>query len=596
MIQRDLSARALGLKIKFGLALGLLLLIVIDTAPLSRAWNDWTVRMMLGDEPVAGAVTIVDIDDRSLAAIGRWPWSRSELAAFFSLLALHEPRTLGVDLFFPETGDLADNDLIDSLAASDIVLAVAFDFESAQRAGNLPGLDAQIVPSESGPEAGSPRELGWVGLFPNLAKSISVEQIGHVNIKPGLDGVVRSIPGPVNADGAFVLSFPEQMVNSARGQGGAMDRNAEHIVPYVFDPRSIPTVSAVDVLDGSAPPELLRNRVLVVGSSAAGLADRVSTPLGFAIPGVLLQSMMIESWLAGHTWADASVKSSLIIWVAVAVGLLSLLMIGKMTSARYIVGYALIAMTVLIVNGFDRAINAQMWDPIPLVLVCSVVVGFLSYQVYAAQKIAADRVRNMFQSYVPNAVLDRLLTGDVARFDQGERLRVTVLFADLIGFTPYAEASTPTELTQTMRHVLNTLTEIILKHGGTVDKYMGDGVMAFWGAPLADPDQATHAVQCAIEMQAAILALPYGLRLGVGINTGEATVGNMGSDFRHAYSVLGDSVNVAARLEGQTRQMGHSILLGKTTADECAQPTCSLGEVAIKGKRACIEVFCLQSA
>lgn len=218
-----------------------------------------------------------------------------------------------------------------------------------------------------------------------------------------------------------------------------------------------------------------------------------------------------------------------------------------------------------------------------------------AYHLFELQKLATSRVRDMFESYVPETVVDTLLSGDLDRFDRGERVRVTVLFADLVGFTALAERSPPDELTATVRHVFNTLTAVILDCGGTVDKYMGDAVMAFWGAPLPDEHQEAQAVKCAIQMQDAIAALPYGLKLSIGVNTGMATVGNMGSDFRHAYSVLGDTVNVAARLESQTRALEKNILLGAETASGCSVPTQSMGEIWVKGKQESIEVFCVRS-
>lgn len=593
MKHRGSWAQAPGLKIRLALAGLLLALFLIDTSAISRAWYDLKVQAVIAEPLEATRVTIIDIDDRSLAAVGRWPWSRAELATLFALVALTEPELVAIDLFFPEVGGVEDQELVEVLNDPRFLLATALDFESDQRIGVLPAMTP--TDGESGAVGSNASAAGWVGLFPDLAEILSPSRVGHVNITDDADGVVRTLPGTISADGMAIRNFPSQIVKTLSSAEIFEGREADlHPIPYVFDPRSVTAVSALDVLEGSAPLELLTGRILVVGSSAAGLSDRVLTPMGFAVPGVTLQAMVTEAWLSGQYWQD---RASWSFGLTVLAGFLALAVIWvfpKLTSSRWLLALAGLSLVVLVGNGLDLYWNGRLWDPTVLVLVCIVSVTMLAYQLYALQKLAASRVRDMFQSYVPSGVLDTLLSGDVDRFNRGERAKVTILFADLVGFTRLAEQSDPEALTRTVRHVLNVLTEAILAHGGTVDKYMGDAVMAFWGAPLPNPQQETQAVACAMAMQSAMQELPYGLQIGIGINTGEATVGNMGSDFRHAYSVLGDSVNVAARLESQTRVLGASILLGEATAARCTQATESLGTISVKGKQECIEVFCLQ--
>ena len=571
----------------------LVLLLVVDTDAMSRAWYDVKVRASIEPAPVNSRVTVIDIDDRSLAAVGRWPWSRTELTALLRLLAQHDPHLIAVDLLFPESGGPQDQDLVDLLHDPRFLIAVALDFETEQRSGRLPPNETEQPDDVSTTQLfGEAR--GWVGLFPELTEQVTSSQVGHVNIIDDVDGVVRSLPGRISAGETILTSFPDLIVGRVSGDlERSIPKRTQHLIPYVFDPRVVTSVSALDVLNGSVPAELLTAQILLVGSSASGLSDRVITPMGYAIPGVALQAMAVDAWLSGHYFDDRQHWSMVALLLGIFIGGCVLWWMPVMTDLRWPLALIGLAFLTLCLNWLELRWNQRHWDPTGLIAVCVGSAIVLIYQSYALQRVAAAKIRNMFQSYVPNEVLETLLTGDVDRFHRGERARVTVLFADIVGFTKLAEEAAPEELTQTVRSVFNLLTGLILEHGGTVDKYMGDAVMAFWGAPLPDAQQETRAVACAIAMQSAIQDLPQGLALGIGINTGDATVGNMGSDFRHAYSVLGDSVNIAARLEGQTRHMEASILMGQATASACEQPTRSLGTISLKGKQRCIEVFCL---
>ena len=589
----DSLVRVAGLKIRLVLAVLFGLLFVVDTSSLSRTWYDLKVRTLVSDPVASPRITVVDIDDQSLSAIGRWPWSRVELTTLMSLLQMAEPELIAVDLFFPEPSGDDDLELLALLEDPRFVLVTAFDFQSDQRSGDLPvdDSDSQIQNVDEGVFAVA---TGWVGLFSELASRMDQSRVGHVNIIEDPDGVVRWLPGLIRAGGHEYSNLPSQIVGSLthRSTMGRSDRQ-QYLIPYVFDPRLVRTVSAVDVLSGAIPEAVLKGQILVLGSSAAGLADRVMSPMGYPIPGVTLQALIAEAWLSGIHWDEAETWSLSVFIIAIALAVFLIIVVPNLVRVRALVLLSGFAVFILVANWLDFFMNARAWDPLPIVAVGIIGSMVLAYHLYLIQIEAATRVRDMFQAYVPERVLDTLLAGDIERFERGERATVTVLFADLVGFTRLAETYEPEKLTQTVRHVFNALTEAILKHGGTVDKYMGDAVMAFWGAPLPDADQETRAVACALEMQQIMAALPYDLELGVGVNSGDATVGNMGSDFRHAYSVLGDSVNIAARLESQTRVMGCSILLGETTALRCSQATESMGMVAVKGKQECIEVFCL---
>lgn len=585
-----LSAQVPGRGSRFLLACVFLVLVFSDASVITRAWYDFKVQSLVPADSARDSVVIIDIDDATLNAVGRWPWPRADFAALLSMLTEnYQPKQVVVNFLFPEPSDSDDSALIALAQDPRFVFAVAFDFESDRRLGDLPKPEASQ--SVSLDQSMTPA-TGWVGMHTALANGVPGAQIGHVNLSEDPDGVVRRIPGWVIVDHAVYPSLPQQVLTTSPHAEALAHREA--LIPYVRDPRQMMTVSALDILSGAVPVELLADRILLVGTSASGLANRVVIPLGFAVPGILVQGLTIEAWQAGEIWDQRPLVTGILFWGGLSVLLVGVLYLGRLATTQTLLVVLGLGVLVLGVNWLDHAVWTAVWDPTTMTLALFSLAVAQAYHLFELQKLATSRVRDMFESYVPETVVDTLLSGDLDRFDRGERVRVTVLFADLVGFTALAERSPPDELTATVRHVFNTLTAVILDCGGTVDKYMGDAVMAFWGAPLPDEHQEAQAVKCAIQMQDAIAALPYGLKLSIGVNTGMATVGNMGSDFRHAYSVLGDTVNVAARLESQTRAFEKNILLGAETASGCSVPTQSMGEIWVKGKQESIEVFCVR--
>lgn len=585
-----LLAPAPGRSSRFFLACVLLVLLASDTSVVSRAWYDLKVQSFASDSSAEGSVVIIDIDDATLNSVGRWPWPRDDFAALLSLLAdNYSPNKIVVNFLFPEPSDLDDDSALIALTEDPrFMFAVAFDFESNRRVGTLPpsNSDRAALMLENVSPA-----TGWVGMHSTLAEKLNDARVGHVNLLEDPDGVVRRIPGLVEADGSIYGSLPQKLVPLQATRH--VTERGEALIPYLSDLSQIMTVSALDVLSGSVPTSFLANQILLVGTSASGLGHRVITPLGYAVPGIIVQGLVVKSWQAGEFWFERPLFSDAFLIIALGILIGGIACSARLASTQalaVIVGFGVVA---LVINWFDHAVFGAVWDPAPFAIACGCLALAQAYHLFELQKLATSRVRAMFESYVPETVVEKLLSGDLERFDRGERLRVTILFADLVGFTSMAERLPPDQLTATVRGVFNQLTAVILECGGTVDKYMGDAVMAFWGAPIPDDEQETHAVNCAIKMQDTIAKFRDDLTLSIGVNTGVATVGNMGSDFRHAYSVLGDTVNVAARLESQTRELKKNILLGKRTAIACSVPTMSMGEIWVKGKLESVEVFCL---
>jgi len=588
-------APVIGMRSNLILAGALSLLALLDWQALDRQWYDLKVSLGVAQAVVDSPIVVVDIDDASLQQLGRWPWPRDQVAQLLDQLLNHyNSAAIGVDLLFPESTD-QDSQLGQVMQDPRISAAVAFDLVNGYRTGVLPSFT-------DAPGVGAVSAMGYVGLSPTLLQSLSPDRLGHVNISRDSDGVVRRFPMWVQYQQQGVLALPAVMMRTLLG--GDVESLHSYIagaaageprIPYLQDSRRVVSVPAAQVMSGAAPRALLEGALVLVGSSAMGLGERLRTPEGHVVPGVAVQAQMLRA-LLNQQWILERTQAR---WAIPALALLSGWLIALALRHHRPVVIALLALSTAVVvtgvNWMDYRWATAHWNAMPWVAVLLAGGLWALYQGYRQQREQSLQVRQMFLNYVPPAVLDQLISGDVERFQRGERRWITVMFADLVGFSRLSEQHDPEELVQIVRSAFDEFSHIILEHGGTVDKYMGDAVMAFWGAPIEDTLQAFHALSCAKELQAAATRLPHGLSLGIGINTGEALVGNLGTSVRHAYSVLGDTVNVAAHLEKETRKAGCSILMGPATARDCKMPVQIVGSAQLKGKNQCIDLYSLQS-
>ena len=585
-------------------------------------------------------VVIVDIDEKSLAEVGRWPWPRDRLAQLVDVLFERQGiAMLGFDTVFAEADDssglrqlqrLAQGDLADQPGFADRVLALEpqlnFDARFAQSLRNRPvvlgyyftsdrdGLSSGVLPEPAmrveALGGRSIRSTHWNGHGANIAPLVdAAPHAGFFNAVPGSDGVVRSLPLLAQYQGAYYESLALAMFRTLTGRPevepgfpserflakdyGALesirlrkdgtslqipiDDNLGALVPFrgPGGPQggSFRYVSASDLLADRLAPGSLKDRIVLVGTTAPGLQDMRVTPLSETYPGVETHANLIAGLLDGQlaTQPDYAVGYELV--VLVLSGLTLALVLPLLSAARAVALSVLVVTAVLGLNTWLYLAHGLVF-PVASALVMSGLAFALNMSYgYLVESRAKRELAQLFGTYVPPELVDEMVKDPDAYGMDASTRELTVMFCDMRGFTQISETMPPTELQTLLNTVFSRLTRIIRSHRGTIDKYMGDCVMAFWGAPVETPDHARLAVQTALEMAEAIRLInrereasglaPIGV--GVGLNTGDMCVGDMGSDVRRSYTVVGDAVNLGSRLEGLSRVYGVDTVASEST-------------------------------
>jgi adenylate cyclase len=605
-------------------------------------------------------IVILDIDERSLATpeLGRWPWGRDVVAGLvrklfdkygvaliaFDVVNGEPDRSSGLPVLESlATGELKDVrefhgalDRLrprldhDGLFASTIkgrpvVLGFYFTNPGTEANGSLPApvLDSSIFRGRSIEFA------RYQGYGANLAQfQASALAAGHFTPLVDEDGIIRRVPMLAEYKGQFyeplslavfraLAGFPKVEAGFApgrvldRGYAGLewlevgprripIDENAAALIPYRGKEGSFPYVSLADVYFDKVPVEKLKGRIALVGTSAPGLVDLRATPVGNAYPGVEVHANLLAGMLDGSIKQrpayvlGAEVILLLVFGVALAV---SLPMLSPLRATLLFAGAAAALV----------ALNFAVWTHadtvLPLAAGALMIIALFALNMsygYFVESRSKRQFTGLFGQYVPPELVD-VMARDPAKYSmEGRNEVLTVLFTDIRDFTSIAEGLDPRSLAAFLNEFLTAMSLVIRSHRGTLDKYMGDAIMAFWGAPVADPHHASQAVAAAVAMQAELARLnpqfkargwPE-IRIGAGINTGPMSVGDMGSRLRKAYTVMGDAVNLASRLEGLTKQYGAAIIVGQATRD--AVPGIvfrELDRVRVKGKDAPVAIF-----
>ena len=600
------------------------------------------------------SVVIVDVDEASLAALGRWPWSRDVLAQMVHrLVNEYGAAVVGFDMLFSEADDrIAMASLQDWLAqvpnanGQDLVafaqaqhpdqrfaqaidpyaVVLGYVFESFKKAEPVGDLGRSVVASPELLAASPiPKAQSYIG---NLAELQGATPWAGFFDNPlvDADGVFRRVPLLQAYQGNYYPSlslavlmalFGEQQVTpiietDITGQLSALtalelagmripvSEQGALLVPYRGPQGSYPYVSAVDVIEGRADPALLEGAVVLVGTSAAGLLDLRVTPMSNTYAGVEVHANVVAGILDERVLSQPDYTRALELLQMLVCGLLMSLLLPRLGA---IWGSVLTLLLVALVVGFNLyAWQALLWViPLGYTLVL-VVILFLFEQItgFFFETRNRSQLAAVFGQYIPPEIVDELNTQGAKAQLEGESRDLTVFFSDVRGFTGLSETLTPQQLTKLMNTYLTTMTEIIHDHKGTIDKYIGDAVMAFWGAPLEDENHPRHALQAAMAMQAALknvnaeltaMGLPP-VAVGMGLNCGEMNVGNMGSSFRMAYTVLGDAVNLGSRLEGLTKFYGVGIIVSGELAERLPEyQFLSLDLARVKGRNEPVELL-----
>lgn len=576
-------------------------------------------------------VRIVDIDEASLAKIGQWPWPRTRLADIVSRLQTAGASVIAFDLILSEPDRLSPEALaqqfgtvpelstlaatLKALPANDTRFAAAIasapvvlGFAGEPR-GREPARASRASFAAAGddPLKFAPRFPGAVNPLPPLADKAS--GLGAVNWLPERDQIVRRVPLVFNIAGTLQPSLSLEAMRVAEGtstvvlksSGGSglsafgeetgieIVRAGKAVMPtdaagelWLNLTRSDPKryIPAHKVLDGSIAPDEIKGRIVFIGASAAGLLDLRATPLETSVPGVEIHAQAVEQMISGEHLLRPAYATGAELLFLVASGLGLLWLMRRAGPGRAALGAAAAIAGVVLFSWSAYRGAGLLFDPVYPALVLATLYLATSLVTYIITEAERARVRAAFGHYIPPAIVDGIVN-DPARLNLGgETRQVTVLFADVRGFSRISEGLSAAELIEFVNTLFSPLTGIIYEEGGTVDKYMGDAVMAFWNAPLDVPHHAAQASRAALRMQAALNginatlaaearargATPVAARLGVGINTGPCVVGNVGSQLRKNYSILGDTVNVAARLEEATKTYGVPIIAGEHTA------------------------------
>ena len=632
---------------------GVLPIPFIDT--LENEAYDTRLKLTL-NEPEEKQVVIIDIDEKSLGEIGRWPWNRDVMADIIDNLFDHyDIKTIGFDIVFAESDEDQGARLLQDMADGPLKNDAAFlhEYEKA-----MAELQRDILFAES--LKGRKTIMGFVldtdtrkGLLPDPVATLDRTVKGRIPFvipegytanldilqnsaygggffdNPLLDddGVFRRVPLLQEYEGDLHESLALALIRTALGSPKLelivesnpdnknelflewvkigdvvipVDEHAGVLVPYIGLQKSFAYIPAIDVLNKVVAKDKLQDKIALFGTSAPGLLDLRTTPLETAFPGVEIHANIIQGVLDQTVMHKPGYTTGFEFVLLLVLGLILTFLLPVLSPLWGLIASA--TMLFLLIAG-----NIAVWESYQLVLpiaspVLLVIIMFTLQMTYGffVETRGKRQLAHLFGQYVPPELVDEMSANMEEINLDGEIREMTVLFSDVRNFTTISENTEPKELTQLINGFLTPITEIIHNERGTIDKYMGDAVMAFWGAPLEDHQHALHAMTAAIKMVERIKELQPEfkargwpeIRIGVGVNTGEMNVGNKGSEFRVDYTILGDAVNLGSRLEGLTKIYGVDIIAGETTRHAVPEfEFRELDRVKVKGKDKPVAIY-----
>ena len=625
---------------------------------------DARMRLTMPDT-VDPRIVILDIDEKSLQQVGRWPWSRDVMARLIDkLFDKYEVALVGFDVVFAEADYSSGIRALDGLAQNQlkqvpgfqelyarmrpgldndglfakaikgrpVVLGYYFNSEKdARRTGAIP---APVLPKGTftGRNIAFTSWIGYGGNLPEFQNNAAAA--GHFNPVVDFDGVVRRVPMLAELDGAYYESLslamlrtlialkdggrfpkvepgfaPDSMLN--KGYAGLewlqvgpvripVDDTASALIPFRGGKFSFPYVSLADVLFDRIKPDALRGRIALVGTTAPGLLDLRSTPVDSVYPGVEIHANLIAGML------DHEIKQkppymlgAEVVLLVLGGAVLSVLI--PMLSALWATAATLIAAA--LISSLDVAIWMQANMVLPLASALLMIVALYTMNMaygYFVESRSKRQFTELFGQYVPPELVDKMALDPEKYSMEGREEVLTVLFSDVRGFTTISESLSAKDLSAYINDYLTSMSLLIRGNRGTLDKYIGDAIMAFWGAPVEDAAHARNGVLTALEMQRRAVTLNQEFRakgwpefhIGIGVNSGRMRVGDMGSKLRKAYTVMGDPVNLGSRLEGITKQYRVGILVGEDTRKAVKDIVFrEVDRVRVKGKDEAVAIF-----
>ncbi|MBN1687740.1 MAG: adenylate/guanylate cyclase domain-containing protein [Candidatus Omnitrophica bacterium] len=600
------------------------------------------------------SVRIIDLDDETLSRIGQWPWSRTRVAELVEKLDHLGAAVISFDIVFAEPDRTTPARIIDQipeissqpdiaillhrLPDNDDLLANAIKKSTVVTGFSWIPTETDTLPAvRSGFGFAGDDPTSFLFEFPgavtNLQKfSQAADGNGSFTVIPERDGIIRRIPlffkhqkqiyPSLVASTLRVLENASTFIIKSSGASGTLSfgeqtgisevKIGSHRIPtdqngriWLYDTGYRPErfIPAWQIMKGTVDPTLIRDHVVLIGTSAAGLKDIRSTPLNPVAPGVEINAQLTEQILTGIylNRPDWSLGAEMIYMIVFGLALIFLLpRFGALLSAM--IGFISIAAAILLSWYMFSAHHLLLAPVYPSFLILLI---YLSTSLLNYLKTESERshFRNAFSRYLAPSVVETLSKNPDRLRLGGELKEMTFLFADIRHFTTISENFHPEELTRFMNSFLTPMTDTILQHQGTIDKYMGDCIMAFWNAPLDDPQHARHACHTALDMcqrlqqfntdfTKTIHSKLSSIEIGIGVNTGECCVGNFGSDQRFDYSVIGDEVNLASRLESQSKTYGINIVVGQNTYAHIQDyATIELDLLQVQGKSIPIHIY-----
>jgi adenylate cyclase len=597
-------------------------------------------------------IRVVDIDEQSLAKIGQWPWPRTTVRDLLSELVAKGAAVVAFDVLFAEP-DRTSLEAVVKHLPPDKASALTAAMEGQPSNDELFAAALKDTPSVlsvalgEGPITTLPVKAGFavagddprpfVQTFKGATGDLPEFQeaargIGAFNWVADRDQIVRRVALIYRLDQAFVPSLAAEALRVAQGAstyvlkasnangetafgqstglnhigignikvltdaGGGIYFKFRHFTKAAYIP-------AWKVLAGEVPQDEIEGRIILVGTSAPGLLDLRATPVDAAVPGIDIHAQALEHLLKGAYLQRPDYALALEEFLVVVLGIMLAIVLPRVSAlASGVIG--LLTVGLVLVGGWAIYRYGDVFlDPSYPALVLGILTAGITFYTYHTAEAQRAQIRNAFGQYLAPALVEQLAKSPDKLVLGGEEREMTVLFSDVRGFTTISESykDDPQGLTSLMNRVLTPLTNTIIDHEGTIDKYIGDAVMAFWNAPLTVVDKEVKACAATLAMidsvdelnrereeEAKSAGHPFlPVRIGIGLNTGRCVVGNLGSDLRFNYSVLGDPVNVASRLEGQTKYYGVSIIIGPKTAEKAKEQFAilELDLIAVKGKK-----------
>lgn len=604
--------------------------------------------------PEQKVVAIVDLDDESLARVGQWPWPRTTVAKLVEKIAQYGGVVIGFDIVFAEPDRMSPDKVATSMSGLDnsirsrLMTMKSNDqvfAEAIEKTGRVVLGQSAIENQEFSEEGERPvtsvASLGGDPLphlqyYPGMVRNLLLlDQVGAgrgvFNVLSEMDGITRRVPAVENINGELVPALAIEMIRVATGEVSLLLRSKPDgtgIRDIVLQRQkvAIPTdgngriwvnfsqmdkskyISAKKVLDGTISPGDLTGKLVLIGTSAVGLLDIKTTPIESRLPGVEVHANIIENILFRQFLSRPADALGQEIIFTLGMGLL-LIFFLPIIGARWTMAFFLLAAASMAGFSWYRFVTSnELYDPANSILILLVIYIELTYANFASEEKKRRQVRDAFSRYLSPAQVERLASDPGKLTLGGEMKDMTLLFCDVRGFTTISEQFDAQGLTRLINRFLTPMTDVILARQGTIDKYMGDCIMAFWNAPEDDPKHASHACESALTMKERLVVLNQELEeesivekrkhipinIGIGLNSGPVCVGNMGSDQRFDYSVLGDNVNLASRLEGQSKTYGVTCVIGENTMAQSPEyATLELDLIKVKGKTEAVRIFTL---